>query len=489
MKKLLTSLGVLIVLAAAALAIFIATFDADRFRPLLISRLSDALGRPVDIRHLALGWRGGVAIQAQGVTIGRAESMPSEPLLRVDSVDAVIRLPPLLHGRVEIASVVVVRPDIRLERDPQGRLELPVPPSASEQIGGLAPSGATVDVRGAPVSVSFQLDALRVQQGRMRWIDHAADPPTDLTLASIDAVVRHLSLEEPVDLEARAALGAEAPNLSIHARVMLPAPSRPGSIDQLKLSIDKLPLERVGLPAGRGEPQLQGMVSGVWEGRLGTLDPDGIARSASGTGRLQVADPVLKNLNVLRTIFEKFSIIPGLIQTLESRLPPDYQAKFEAADTTFAPIDLSVQLDQGWLQFDDLRVASDAFQLTGAGRIGLDGALDIRSRLRIDRPLSEALIRSVEELRALAAPSGELELPVAIAGRTSRVALLPDLNEIGSKLVVTTAVSALSHLFNRQDQPEPQTPGEQPGASDAVGGLLQRLLKPDAPANAPPSGQ
>jgi hypothetical protein len=209
------------------------------------------------------------------------------------------------------------------------------------------------------------------------------------------------------------------------------------------------------------------------EGRIQMLTPTQWARSLSGHGTLRVDDPVLVNLNVLRTVFERLSILPGLVQRVEGRLPEAYRAKLAERDTRFAPIHLSAQIEKGWIRFSELEVHSDAFELTGAGRIGLDGTVEARTTLRIDRVLSEAIRRSVHELGALTNADGELELPVMIQGRAPRVAVIPDVNAVASQLVTATAVSILEDLLQAPED-EPTAPT----SDDPVGGILRRLLQP-----------
>src|SRR3989338_7548645 len=99
MKKALLILIGLVVVGVAGLAIFVATLDADRYRPLLVSRLEHALGRPVRLGHLRLAWHGGVAVTLQQLAIGQ------EPLFQADAVHAVVAWRPLLKKRVEIDGV------------------------------------------------------------------------------------------------------------------------------------------------------------------------------------------------------------------------------------------------------------------------------------------------------------------------------------------------------------------------------------------------
>jgi hypothetical protein len=150
----------------------------------------------------------------------------------------------------------------------------------------------------------------------------------------------------------------------------------------------------------------------------------------------------------------------GLTQTLQARLPQDYQAKFAAKDTLLSPIDLSVRVDSGLLRFDELELSTDTFHIAGSGSVGLDGAVQIRSVLRIEPELSSAIIRSVNELQALSNADGEMAIPLMIQGQASRLTLLPDLNYIASKVAVTKAIDLIGDLLRKKIAPEPENPAQ-----------------------------
>ena len=54
MRKLIIIVAAIFALVIVGLAIFIATFDADRYRPVLISELQQALGNPPFHTHTSI---------------------------------------------------------------------------------------------------------------------------------------------------------------------------------------------------------------------------------------------------------------------------------------------------------------------------------------------------------------------------------------------------------------------------------------------------
>lgn len=471
LKKPLTIVVLLLVAAAILVGVAVATINIDRLRPLIGERLSQAVGRPVTLERLAWRWQAGVAVQAQGITVHEVSGQDLEPLIRIESAYAVVRLWPLLQRRIEVASVGLEHPQLRVIRDVQGQWNLTGLAVAGAPAAAAQPSGPP-----KPGGVTFKVGSLRIQDGVVRVIDQGARPPVTLELRAVEVALRNIAPGQPMDIDAGAALGGSSPNLRLRGELTLPGPQTPGAIEQARLTIERLPLEAVVPAGGAGEPALHGVLSGELDGRLPTLEPAQAGRSASGSGRLRLAEPVIANLNVLRTVFEKLSIIPGLVQMLEARLPADYQEKLAARDTVLAPIEIALRLRDGWLEFDDAALRTDTFQLSGPGRVGVDGTLQMQTTLRIEPQLSAAIVRSVQELDALANAQGELELPVAIQGRLPRVAVLPDVQGIASRLAVRTAVGLLERALSpsgdaAESEGEPQ--------EDPLGGLLRGLLNGD----------
>ena len=488
MKKLLLVLAVLIVLAVVGFGIFIATFDADRYRPQLVQKMEQAIGRPVELDRIRLAWAGGIAVQLRGLRIGD-KSGASEPLLDVDSVSAVIRLSPLLRRKVEVASIVVQHPRVRVSRDAQGRINLT----------GLGAAAAPVARSGAPAaaappaegSVPFEADRVRIEDGAVHWVDAAAQPPADLWLRRIDVSIEPIAPPAPLNIDARAALGGDRQNLRLAARVSLPLGGRPLAIEDLSLEADALPLEQLAPPAAGDAPRIRGRLSAAVEGSIPTLAAASLARTAAARGTIKINEPVIENLNIIRTVFEKMAVLPGLMERLKARLPAEYQQKLEENDTRLEPIELAAVYEQGVLRLQNLSIQSDTFGLSApAAAITPDGGVQAQALLRIDPAFSEALIRSVEELRGLTNANGELEIPLILNGKPPH-GIRPDLQYIGSRVVVNKAIDALGELLGRGKEAEPAPgdgqPGDgtQPGASqpaptgeELLGQLLQRALTP-----------
>lgn len=480
LKRALIVLAVLCALGLAGVAFVLLTFDADRYRPQLVSHLQGVLGTPVRLGRLSLGWHGGIAVQLEGLTIDEPGAASTEPLAQVESASAVVRLRPLLRKQVQVAAVVLKRPRLHVMRDAQGAINLTgllvaaAPAAASGQTATLGdstvsfippPAGAptarhpvAVRVPRTPAGGGINIASLRIEDGELHWTDATARPPTDVRLGKVEVVVRDIAPGQPMTVDLKGALGADVQNVHVSGRLTLPSQSQTGSVEQATMRITDLPLERVPAPARPDGPRLDGTLTVTLEGRVPTLDPHQLSRTLSGRGRLALAHPKVANLNVLREVFGRLSMLPGLVEALEARLPDVYRKKLEATDTPLAPIDVAFQLQDGTLRFDALQMRTDTFELTGSGRVGLDRSVQIRSTLRIEPALSAAIIKGVQELQGLTNAEGRMEIPVTIQGRAPQLAVLPDVDYVASKLIVTTVRDLLGGFLQKALEKEPQGP-------------------------------
>ncbi len=451
----------LILAGLVVLGVFLATFDVNRYRPLVVRELERALGRPVKLDGISLGWRQGIALQFKGFGIFEDAATRGEPLIQVEVASALVPLRPLLRKEVRVSSVVLQRPRIHVSRDAQGRVNLLGLAAAA------APAGPAAAARPASSAgqeaVSFSIASFRVTDGTLHWTDAMAQPPAERSLNRVDVLVTNIAPGQPMDVEARGALAGEAPNVHLSGRLTLPSPAggggRPipgsdGSLEQMRFAIERLPLE-TAFPAPDGSPQLRGTLTLSLELGAMTLDPSQALRGLSGHGTVKLEEPVVANLNVLRAVFEKFAMIPGLVETLDARLPASERAKLAARDTVLKPIECSMTLDGGVLQFKGLTVQSDTFGLDGSGSVGFDGTVDVRSTLRVDPALSAALIRNVNELQGLANDAGELEIPLVVHGQAQRLAVLPDLQYVASRILATKAVDLLGEVLKQLEKRAP----------------------------------
>lgn len=225
-------------------------------------------------------------------------------------------------------------------------------------------------------------------------------------------------------------------------------PLKPAAAFDVKAG--KLLIEELAPAPKKAAPQMKGSLSLAVRGNLTGQTSGEITKALSAEGTATVEQGVITDMNILREVFQKISVIPGLVQRLLARLPEDYKKKLSEKDTKLDTIQIPFSVRNGTVTLPQINVATDSFQLRGSGAYGLDqGAVGGVALLAIDKELSAAMIRSVEELQFLANTKGELQIPLSIQGNVPQVTVMPDLQAVASKIATQKATDMLSGYLEK----------------------------------------
>jgi len=222
-------------------------------------------------------------------------------------------------------------------------------------------------------------------------------------------------------------------------------------------------LAKIAPPVSQDDVYATGRLTTSFEGGAAGLEMLSVQRTAAGGGQIVLNQGVIHNLNIVREILNKLSMIPGLSARLESRLPPDYKAKIDQNDTELEPVQIPFFVQGPIWTVPQLTVVSQTFTLTGTARGDwTNETFQAQFSVFLDPDLSLALIRSVEELRFLAGPDGRIEIPGSLQGAGGKISFVPNVPDLASRVVAGKAQQVFNGLFERKTDPSqtPQDPGE-----------------------------
>lgn len=220
-------------------------------------------------------------------------------------------------------------------------------------------------------------------------------------------------------------------------------------ISEINAKLQGLVLDELLAVSHSEKPRIRGLLSLSFQGGARGGSWPSISQSLGGQGWLKLAEGRVENLNVLREVFQKLSVLPGLVEKLESRLPASYGERLKAKHTTFQPLELSFAVGEGAVFFRELRVVADNFELHGSGRLGLDGTLACQADLVIDPDLSLAFIKSVNELEYLLVDGRRLGIPVTLRGKLGELRVLPDLKYVAGRVAVVKTTEVVTGLVQK----------------------------------------
>jgi AsmA protein len=119
-KKVLTVIGVVVVVLLLIAVILPHLIDVNHFKPTIETQITDALGRKVEIGNISLSiFSGGVSVD--NVVISDDPSFSPSPFLQAKEVKVGVALLPLIFSkRLEVSSFTVTDPQVSLLRSSSG---------------------------------------------------------------------------------------------------------------------------------------------------------------------------------------------------------------------------------------------------------------------------------------------------------------------------------------------------------------------------------
>lgn len=500
MKKLLIAIFALFLCAAVGLGIFIATFDADRYRPLLLQKASEALNMPVELGHLSLTWNNGLALHLKNLSLHAAVDKKIKSV-QIPKADVVVRLKPLLHKEIQIASIIAQDGQVDFDDLSVRDVDIKVKDfSLTRQFSFEVIAAVAGDEQNARIHGLLQLPQKNQKGFFEKTTVQIGLADLDLeTLAKAIPATRSLGLEgnlggrlelhfDRVVLEPQAIQNLKASaqwkNGAIKPR------SLPGPLEKIQLSVDvsdgdikienfsanflkgtlqvsgtirqfqtqalsdfKCSASDLDIDVGNDQtPHLGGHLSFDFAGKASGIGWPQIAQTLSGQGRLVLKDGVLLNFNLIRKTIEKISIIPGAQEAIERRLPDFYKAKLNEPSTPLQPIDWPFFMQNGTLFFDRLMLVTELLLIEGYGQVGLDKTVQISANMHIHQNLSGALVNAVPLIQPLLNSQGEIQIPATIHGQLPKIKVTPDKEYLTQKLIASQAQDLVMNLVQKPGQ-------------------------------------
>ncbi|MCX5692818.1 MAG: AsmA-like C-terminal domain-containing protein [Candidatus Omnitrophica bacterium] len=112
MKKIFIITASVLILLLIAAGLFIVTFDANRYKGALIIKLEESMGKDVAIDNISLSFLHGLEVKARGIAIKDKGKIWDNALLKAESLEASVRILPLLRKYIQIERLLI--PELRI---------------------------------------------------------------------------------------------------------------------------------------------------------------------------------------------------------------------------------------------------------------------------------------------------------------------------------------------------------------------------------------
>jgi uncharacterized protein involved in outer membrane biogenesis len=442
----LWSLAAVLVLVVAGAAIFIASFDPDSLKPRIVAAVKQQTGRDLTLQGaIRLGLSLQPTLTIQGVALANPPGFSRPQMATLERLDLKVALIPLLSSRVEIDRLVLVKPDILLETDAQGRPNWQFTPQAAEARPQATPAGAQ---ESTPTRITVA--ALRIQDGTLALRDATTKRTTVVGLKSLD--VAAASPDANLDLAAAATYdGAPftlAGQLGPLTRLQEPASTVPWPV--------RLTLESAGAKLALDGSLTQPLQGRGYTIKLAASIPDltGLAPFLPGSAlpplhdvslTAQLADvgaklPEVSGLALHVGSSDLTGTVAGLkLDRLDlAGARPDQpvqvsgQGSFDDAPATLAgslgaPAALLSGAKSGTIPIDmNLQAAGSSLVVKGSAMVGADGRPSVKVDVKSSLIDADRLLTALRKSRAAPASAGGAPAGTPQSAPTASGRLFPD---------------------------------------------------------------
>jgi uncharacterized protein involved in outer membrane biogenesis len=228
MRRVGVIVAVVLAVVIVAAAVFLATFNVNRYRGAIQSQLEQSLDRKVTLGEMHLNLIP-LRISVQNLAIADDPAFATKkPFVQATQLDVTVRVIPLFSGNVEIESLALQRPVVQLVKSQQGVWNFSTLGEASQQgnQGGRTSSTSTgaqsqtegpkgrVSPAGSPSGSSaqkgyaFSLANLTISDGEVAVTDLQANKPRTV-YDHISASVRDFAMDRPFSFDVAAHLPGE----------------------------------------------------------------------------------------------------------------------------------------------------------------------------------------------------------------------------------------------------------------------------------------
>lgn len=598
---------VLLVLGLTALFFFVKNFDANKYKPQVISAMKEMLGRDVALSDLKLNFSlsQGVFLEAAGLTIMDDPQFSSGTFLSVEDVKLGLDILGIIARReISISNVEVVSPRLVLIRNDQGSFNvLTLKVLSKGNASSTEGNGASVSSQAGKTSVALAVILVKdiaVRNGDVVLNDHLDEEKT-FEIKKVDLKVSDFSLIRPFKLSAQAALFGEKQNFNasgtasvdvlggalifktFQAKIdaasmdvgaiekMVPAFSQ-GKLKnplagQLEFNATDVRVDAKGVAIGKADGKIAGgeintayllkPISAV-EGKFNIAGPDlnitqgtcligsgrvdavvsvkdymgaqdyainlkakdinvrevvrqpsegvaldglvsfetaltgeGFANLSSlapvaGTANLVLAQGKLENINVLRLVLEKMSMLPKLMEKLDASLPEKYKEKINQNFTELKVVKLDMNARDGVFNIDPVDIETDVFSVKGTGTLDLHMNTQMETKISIPEDLSRSMADAVPELGLLINKDKQIMIPLVIEGNIpDKLSFMPDMQYLTRQLFEAEGRQQLDKVLDKVfKKGEGQAPDgtstgnpEAEAAKEILGNVLDSIFK------------
>ena len=210
----------------------------------ILARVSNELGRRVEVGNIQSHMGFGVSIEVSGLKIADDPAFSQIPFLAANEVSVEVEFFPLLHGEARVTRLDLINPDIRIVRNARGDLNIDSLGTNPEE----ASHAKKQRTRKRSSLAELSVQALSVENGSIYYND-LAEKAAPIKIHRLDFDITNFSAVAAFDVETKLAFTGDQQNVAASGKVgpLL----QQGFLDtagipiDLKLHLGSIPLEQI----------------------------------------------------------------------------------------------------------------------------------------------------------------------------------------------------------------------------------------------------
>lgn len=259
MKKLLVVLGLIALVVVGAAVVLPSLVPADKIRDQIAAQVRAATGRDLFIQgKVAVSAFPSLGVEVNDIALANPPGYSTKELVRLGALDVKLKLLPLLSGRVEVDSFVLVDPVVTLEVDRKGKPNWVFDSPATAKSGTAAsPGPAASQSAGGPSPLAdLSLGDVRIVNGKLTFIDGPAG--TKEEVVAINMALSLVGLDDPLSIKGALTWRAKAIELGLNLAKPRALLEGKDSAAEIMVNADTVKLNLRGQAKGGPTPGIAG---------------------------------------------------------------------------------------------------------------------------------------------------------------------------------------------------------------------------------------
>ncbi len=437
-------IGIALLLSGIGVALFWASFDANRYIPQVADAVFQATGRQIKIGNASLKMAPdkGMLLELKDITLSDAPAFSDKPFFTMARVDLGVDLMALLtEKKIVVSHIDVGSPRVVIIRGKDGAVNAAA--MASSASAG-DPKGGAVAAASAPPAGAAALPVLLVREftvndGTVTYIDRSFEPALELSAEKMSLTIKGFSLTAPFAVKAAAAVLSPSANVTLAgtARVDLAGSKVIFSDGHVSLALDALTADRLNAAVASIRPL-------GFRSATGNINA-AVKELSAGTAGLLTLDAALET-NIHALVLGGGNIfaaalnaipLPGLADAVIADMPAATQQDIRNGVSVIDLVAVRAALSKDTARLISASIVSRELEVTAQGSVLFSGRLALQGHLFITGDVSAVMMKKAGDLSAIQESDGRIRVPFAVGGALSAPQIRPDAEYLARKLLLS----------------------------------------------------